>query len=152
LTTVRDRLEMVRETTVETARQLRQGYQSATVFARMRIWIVGALVADLVVVILTLAVVGRPDTWVEVGLQTGFPGDMVILHNLDDDPLRDVRVVLDGRYEASVPRIEGEETVGLELVREFHDEAGHFPPASYRPEEARVEYGGRSEIHSIETF
>lgn len=151
-TTFRERLEGLWGTARETVEQLRQGYQAANEFARMRIWIVGALVADFAIVIAVLAVVGGSDTRVEVGLQTGFPGDMLILHNLDDDPLRDVRIVLDGRYEAELDQIEGDRTVGLELIREFRDPQGLYPPSSYQPIEARIDYEGGVEVHDVPRF
>lgn len=149
---VKERLDHAWRTTRDTAAQLRQGYQAADIYARMRIWIVGALVADALVVVLVLAILGGRDQWVAVGLQTGFPGDMVVIHNLDDDPMRDVRVVLDGRFEATVDLIAGDQTVGLEMAREFRDDAGAIPPGDYRPNEARVEWGGYAEVHPVPVF
>lgn len=146
---IRERLEEAWATARETARQLRKGYLKANAFARMRIWIVGALAADVLLVFLVLLVVGGPSQWVEVALQTGFPGDMVIIHNLDDDDMQDIRVVLDDQFEAKLERIEGDGTVGLELIREFRDARGSFPPAAYRPQEARIEWQGRVEVHDV---
>jgi len=149
LSSLKERLQEWGETAQDTLRQLRRGYQKANQFARMRIWTVAALIADVILVAIVMLVVGEPRQLLEVGLQTGFPGDMVIIHNLDDDSLEEVRVVLDGRFEASVPRIAGDQTIGLELIREFRDARGGFPPPAYRPGEAVIEWEGRSEVHDV---
>lgn len=149
MSTVKERVGKAWRTTADTIDQLREGYAGASRFARLRIAIVGALAVNVVAVIVVLAVAGSRDEWVAVRFQAGFPGDMLIVHNLDADPMREVHVVLDDRFEATVEIIGGYQTVGIELAREFRDPDGAIPPSKYRPTEARVEWSGRVEVHPV---
>lgn len=71
----------------------------------------------------------------------GFPSDLVHVRNLDDAPLDDVVLVIDGRFRTVRAHLPVG-TTGFELRREFEDDRGNAPEKGYRPQRLRVVHGG----------
>ncbi|MEM1022243.1 MAG: hypothetical protein AAGD10_19685 [Myxococcota bacterium] len=111
----------------------RQAYAGANRWARMRIWVLVILGLDAVLTVVgVLAFSASPR--VEAWFEPGFPHDMVIVRNLDDSPLRDVVLLIDGRFRHRVDKIPAEGSSGFDLVRDFADGTGRGPDDGYVPQ------------------
>ncbi len=139
----------VEKTVRETTEQLRQGYREANDFGRMRIWIVAFLAVDVMVVLFVLATVGGTPQDFQLTFQSGFPGNMVIVRNLSGRRRTGLEVDLDGTYTAEIETIEAFQTLGLELIREFHDDDGASPSPGYRPQRAVLRRGSQQEVFDL---
>ncbi|NJK33340.1 MAG: hypothetical protein HC927_13585 [Deltaproteobacteria bacterium] len=109
----------------------------------------GVLILDLLLVAVVMLSAGRPARELDVVFQSGFPASMIILHNRDGDRLEDLEITIDGGYTARLEELEPNQSVGLELVREFRDPNGAFPPANLRPTKAVVRRGTRTETYDV---
>jgi hypothetical protein len=127
----------------DAASDAKTSYEDASIFGRWRLLVAAVVLAD---VLLTAGGVwllsGGPGA--EVWFEEGFPSNMLILRNYDASPLRDVRIVLDGRFVHEVEEIAGDATIGFELDREFRDEAGHPPDDDYRPRSVQLQHRRRT--------
>ncbi|MBI3178121.1 MAG: hypothetical protein HYZ27_00580, partial [Deltaproteobacteria bacterium] len=68
---------------------------------------------------------------IEAWWQIGFPSNLIVVQNLSERPVRDVTMVLDGRYTAHVALLKPGSN-GLEIEKEFLD-AKKFAPLKDEP-------------------
>ncbi|MBI4817162.1 MAG: hypothetical protein HY791_12945 [Deltaproteobacteria bacterium] len=116
---------------VSLVRRAKADYDSEGRFAKLRIQIVALfalnLVAAGVVAFASRDLTLRLDAW----WQIGFPSNLIVVQNLSDRPVRDVTMVLDGRYTAHVAVLKPGSN-GLEIEKEFLD-AKKFAPLKDEP-------------------
>ncbi len=126
---------------VDFLRSTREAYDGAGRFAKMRIWVLSVLVADVVLTSVFAMMLGGRAIDVDVWFEQSFPSNMLILRNETGDPLEDVTLTLDGRYtlkvEAVAPGLRG-----FEVNREFRDTSGIPPDDSYRPQNLEIHADG----------
>ena len=131
------------QSTIAFLRDTREAYEGAGRFAKMRIWIVGVLSADLIATVMFFAFVGGKEIDVEVWFEQSFPSNMLIVRNETDDPLEKVKLVLDGKWVLDAGSI-APGLRGFEVNREFRDRSGNAPEDSYRPHLLHIEADGDS--------
>jgi hypothetical protein len=140
-----DLARTARERLVGLWEDVREAYGEADRYARMRLWVVAFVAVDALCTVGFLwASSGRPA--LEVWYEVGFPSNMLILRNRDDDPLRGVQILLDGRYGLQAEEIPADSVTGFEIDREFRDREGRTPGAQYRPRTARITRDGKTEV------
>lgn len=123
------------------ARSTREAYDGATRFARMRVWILAILAADVCLVALLAARIGSTPLDLEVWYEPGFPSNLLIVRNQEKAALSPVTLVLDGRYELRLERLEPG-VRGFEVSREFRDAQQRVPADDYRPATVEVRAAG----------
>jgi len=115
----------------------REAYDGATRFARLRLWFIAAFAADVIAVVVFVAVSGGRPLDLEVWFQPGFPSNMIVFRNEGTEPLTKVRLRLDDKYVLEVDSL----PIGLrgfELNRDFRDASNQPPPDAYRPAKVHV--------------
>jgi len=123
----------------QVARDARDAYSGANRYARVKVWIIAAVVLDAVVTLgVVISVSGPPQ--LEVRFEQGFPANMVIIQNNYGDPVLDVSLRLDGTFLKESVDIPANGTTGFDVSREFMDEAGHHPEPEYAPVQLEVVY------------
>lgn len=133
---------------VDLFRSASEAYEGANRFAKLRIWILGVLVFDLLLTLGAVVFVGGKPIDVEVWFEQGFPSNVLIVRNEGSDPLEDVTMVLDGRYSLTAKSID----TGLsafEVNREFRDSKQVAPDYSYRPEQIEIRADGDRMVVSL---
>lgn len=144
----REILEQAWERIHGLAQDVREAYQEANRFARMRLWVAAFVVLDaLVTVGFVAASGGGPD--LEIWYEVGFPSNMIIVRNHDGYPVKNLQILLDNQYELTVEEIAAESVAGFEIDREFRDPEGRTPDAQYVPRTARLTRGGSSEVREL---
>lgn len=116
-------------------------YQGASRFGRMRLGLLLFLFVDVIVVLILATTVGQKLFEVEIWHQPGFPSSMIVLRN-QDRPMKEVHLVLDGRYELVL------ETMplglkGITVQKEFRDAQWRAPQQGYQPSELVFRVGER---------
>lgn len=132
--------ENIREAVASIASMLRSGkdaYEGASRFARMRLWAIAVFGADVLLVVLFVALSGGRPLDLEVWFQPGFPSNMVVFRNEGREALKDVELVLDGRFRLKVNKLPTG-LRGFELNRDFRDATNAAPPDGYRPRVVEV--------------
>jgi len=121
---------------------LREALSRADRFARMRLWIVGALGIDVLGTLLVVLLSGSRTLAVDVRFVEAFPSNQVMLQN-QGSMLSDVKITIDGRYTAHLKELPpgSMHAVGLEMDREFRDDAKVAPPRDYKPRMVVVSSG-----------
>lgn len=103
-------------------------------FTRARTLIVGAMILNAVLALsVSLGIFLARTSW-SARYEPGFPSDMLVLKNAGGDKLREVRLVLDGRFTHRV-RALGPGVHGFEIQRAFEDAQENRPPSGYIPRE-----------------
>ncbi len=137
---LREQLFLLLEALQSLFKQTREAYDGANRFARMRIWLVGAFAAD---VLLTLMVVlsSGADLEADAWFKPGFPSDLIVVRN--EEPLSDVVITLDGRWvhrkSYLAPGVRG-----LDVRDDFRDDAEARPEPGYRPKVIQISADGDS--------
>jgi hypothetical protein len=116
---------------VESIRRIKAGYDAEDRYSKMRIWIVGALGADVLVTLIFVLIASSTNLPVTAWYEEAFPSNLIVLRN-EGPAIADVEVVVDGKYTARITSL-ASGVAGLELDREFKDGLDFPPPASYRP-------------------
>jgi hypothetical protein len=124
----------------EFLKSTKEAYEGAGRFAKMRIWILSVLIADVVATLMFVALVGGREIDVEVWFEQSFPSNMLIVRNESGDELEDVRLTLDRRYVLQVSSI-APGLRGFEVNREFRDSSGAAPDDAYRPQQLEIRAG-----------
>lgn len=125
---------------IDALRRLKAGYEAEDRFSKMRIWVIGAVGADVVLTLLFVVLASGPSLDVRAWYEEGFPSNLIVVQNRGE-VLRDVELVVDGKYRARMPSLAPGPT-GLEIDREFRD-ALDFPPAgTYKPTQLEIRAGG----------
>ena len=103
-------------------------------YAKLRMWIVAAFIADVVLTFGYIAVAGSggPSAAVEAWFEPSFPSNILVVRNFDTEPIEDVELIVDGRYRAQLSQLMPGPT-GLTIDRDFHDGVQATPPATYEP-------------------
>lgn len=124
-------------------RATRESYAAGSRFAKMRVWIIAILALDAILTVTYVIQSGAKPLDVVVWFEPGFPANMLVLRNEGGEPLEDVTLILDRKYELEVERIE-EGLNGYEVNRAFRDREDLGPPESYAPKELEIRIEGRS--------
>ncbi len=115
----------------------REAYDGASRFARLRLLVLGVFGLDVIAVILFMAMSGGRPLDLEVWFQPGFPSNMLVFRNEGGEPLKDVHLVLDGKFSLQVLSLPTG-LRGFEVSREFRDATDMAPDEGYRPRLVRV--------------
>ena len=128
------------------ARNAREHHEGATRFARMRMGILGVLGLDVVATIAFVVLSQHSGPFdVEVWLERGFPSDMLVIRNLDRDPIEKVTLVLDDRYRLDTEAV-APGTRGFEVYRDFRDSNDARPEEPYVPTRLEIRADGETMI------
>lgn len=129
----RRRLREAQEGLLSLVRQTHEAYAGAGRFTRMRGAVVGLLGLDVAVVVVGVLVASMHagPFALEAWFEPSFPSNMIVIRN-NDGPLESVTLTLDNRYRLDVPTM-ARGLAGFEVERQFRDEAGSRPDASFRP-------------------
>lgn len=138
------------ETFSDAFRTTREAYDGSSRFARLRLWILAVFGLDVVAVIVFMAMSGGRPLDLEVWFQPGFPSNMLVFRNESDEPLKNVRLVLDGKFTLQVPSLPTG-LRGFEVSREFRDSANLGPAEGYRPQRVSVTTGDDTVDIAIES-
>ena len=126
-------------------RSTKEAYEGAGRFAKMRIWILAVLTADLLATMTFIAMSGGRAIDVEVWFEQSFPSNMLIVRNESGDPLEGVTLMLDRKYVLKVSSL-APGLRGFEVNREFRDASGAPPDDAYRPQQLEIQADGDSMI------
>ncbi|MEM7676346.1 MAG: hypothetical protein AAF449_10125 [Myxococcota bacterium] len=126
----------IRERVLRVFKRARSGYLKLGRYQRMRALIIGVLALDVVATIGFVFALSWPTASFEVSYREDFPTRLIVIRNRTR-PMFEARVVLDGDYHYSVPRLEMG-AVGIDL-RDFRDDQGLPPNRTYRPTRVRIE-------------
>lgn len=136
-------LGTARRSGVEAVKRAKADYDAETRYAKMRIWIVGALVADVVGTLLFVLLASDAPPAIEAWYQPGFPANMVVIRNQSGAAIREVELLIDDRYRAKMDRlIPGPN--GLRFNTDFKDRDDRVPPSGYAPK--TLEIRARDEV------
>lgn len=124
-------------------RSTKEAYEGASRFGRMRVWILAIFAADVLGVVLYIALSAGLPLNLEVWFQAGFPSNMLVIRNEGSRALTDVELTLDGRYHLKVERL-APGLQGFEVNRAFKDASDLAPPDDYRPQALTVTTDGDS--------
>lgn len=127
----------------DSLRRAKDDYAALDRFGKLRFWIIGAFVLDLMLTVAYVALSSGSGPILEAWYQRSFPFNMLVVRNLDSDPLSGVELVLDGRWRAELPSLSPGPN-GFQVERDFRDGAGERPPPSYVPKALEVRAGGDS--------
>jgi len=122
-------------------RSSREAYEGASRFARLRLWVLSVFAADVIAVVLYLALTGGRPMDLQVWFQPGFPSNMIVFRNEGSEPLLNVKLVLDGKYHLEVMSLP-QGLRGFEVSRDFRDPGDRAPPETYRPSQVQVSTAG----------
>lgn len=128
----------------------REAYDGASRFARMRLWVLGVFVVDVLAVVLYLSLTGGRPMDLQVWFQPGFPSNMIVFRNEGSEPLTEVQLLLDGQYGLKVTSLPTG-LRGFEVSRDFRDPTDRPPPEGYRPQMVRVITSGDTEDIPVES-
>jgi hypothetical protein len=109
-------------------------------FGRGRAGLIALFVLDVVLSVAWVVHATGPASELEAWYQAGFPSNLVVLTNHTDAPMRDLEVVLDGRFLLKIRALMPGPT-GFQIDREFRDARRRRPDAGYKPQSARVTVG-----------
>lgn len=125
-------------------RSTRAQYEGSDRFARARFWVLVLLTVDVCAALLLFLSIGSRAADIEVSYQADFPTGLIMVRSRESVALESVKVRVDGRYEAVIPKLRGGGLRSLHLRREFRDEARSAPPRGYVPSRAEVEVDGET--------
>src|SRR5688572_26482048 len=131
--------------TLEFLRSTKEAYEGAGRFAKMRIWILVVLLADVIATLVFVVTVGGRAIDVDVWFEQSFPSNMLVVRNESGDELENVTLMLDHRYVLKVGSI-APGLRGFEVNREFRDASGLAPDDAYRPQQLEIRADGDSMI------
>jgi len=103
---------------------------------RLRKLVLGALAAQTLLTLVYVVAASGRDSPFDAWYQPGFPSNLVVVHYHGSRDLPDVRVVLDDRFEATIPHLAPGPN-GLQIDRDFAAD-GRAPAADYRPTRLEV--------------
>ncbi len=112
-------------------------------YARFRLMILGVVLVNILVSFVLFFSIGRRDVEADLWFKPGFPNDLVVIRNESGGIMRDVQIVLDGRYRATV-RLLKPGVKGLILNSEFFDTSQETPETGYKPRKAEIRHDGDS--------
>jgi hypothetical protein len=102
-----------------------------------RLWFSTALGLDVLLVSAVALALHRTPTDLEAWVEVSYPVSFVVVRHSGDTPLRNVRLVLDGRYVHNASKV-APGLNGFELVRDFEDHEGLTPTNDYSPQALEV--------------
>lgn len=129
---------------LEVFQTTRAEYEGSDRFGRSRFWVLVLLTVDVCVALLLFVSIGSKAAELDVSYQADFPTGLIMVRSRESVPLEAVKVRVDDRYEAVIPRLRGGGLRSLHLRREFRDEAHNAPPRGYVPSRAEVEVDGET--------
>ena len=112
-----------------------QGGPDVGRFQRIRILIVGLLVADILATALFVFMLGDGGGRLMVSYRAEFPTRLLVVRN-QTKVFKDAQVVLDDQYRYAVPRLDMG-LMGIDL-RDFRDDQGLPPDMGYHPRNATI--------------
>lgn len=118
----------------------RTQYQGLGHFQQLRAMFAGLFVLDIVITGLFIIVLNSQVSTIDVTYKAEFPTRLLVVRNRDE-AFADAKVILDNRYVFQVPRLE-RGSIGIDL-RDFRDDKGYPPDATYRPNIALIVATGR---------
>src|SRR5947209_5716686 len=135
--TLKEQLSEFSDAAFGFVRATKESYDTGTRFLKMRVWIVALLAIDLLATLGFVFFVGGQPMNLIVWYQPGFPSNMLVVRNDGGSALKDVTLVLDNKYTATVERIDKGPN-GFEVNHVFRDKEDFAPPDSYRPAQVEI--------------
>ncbi|MGF1511714.1 MAG: hypothetical protein ACFB9M_19635 [Myxococcota bacterium] len=133
----------------DAATDAKDAYENADRFARQRLYIAAALGVDVVLTFLLVWFLSAsPST--EVWFEEGFPSNLLLIRNLSNSTIEEVRVILDDRYEFEGGELLPNQIKGLEVEREFRDALGRRPDDRYRPRTVILYLEGKKTVVKLQ--
>src|SRR5438874_2175982 len=118
-------------------RSTKESYETGTRFMKMRVWIVALLAVDMLATLGFVLLPGGTPLNLVVWYQPGFPSNLLVVKNEGGSALKDVTLILDNRYTATVERIDKGPN-GFEVNHVFRDKDDFAPPDTYKPAQLEI--------------
>ena len=121
-------------------RRSKDAYDGSGRFARWRLWVMAALLADVGIAVAVFIVVGLQALQLDAWYQPSFPSDLVIVRN-QGEALGPTEIVLDGQYTLQTESID-RGVNAFEVERRFRNAKSERPQPAYRPKKMVLQTAG----------